>query len=368
MSIRLGLLAAAAGLVMAGSAQAAESAAKLAPGQNCQFVTWAHAQASAGDANVKHDGSPLPGVTPPDISKGFGGIPRSAQPPLTDSQKRILECSYHLAEANADMPYTLFIPTNYDPKKPAKLIVDLHGLNITPLQQILFDGTTDFAEQYGYMVLAPMGFSVSGGWGARPGNPAPGATTKPGGTAAYGTGELSEIDAMTLLKSIRDKYNIDPNHIFLMGHSMGGGGTYHLGAAHNEIWAGIAPISGAGGIPTDAAAEPFKNLPVLILHGSKDSIVAPATSIRASLSLQDVGAQHVFVEVPGADHEFWIRRGADNMKRVFMFFNILAKDTNPGHITPEMAVMPAPAGGGGRGGAGAGRGVAAPAPAATRTP
>ena len=49
--------------------------------------------------------------------------------------------------------------------KPAPLVVDLHGLNITPLQQILFDGTTDFAEPYGYIVVAPMGFSLSGWWG-----------------------------------------------------------------------------------------------------------------------------------------------------------------------------------------------------------
>jgi hypothetical protein len=32
-------------------------------------------------------------------------------------------------------------PSTYDPQRPAPLVVDLHGLNITPLQQILFDGT-----------------------------------------------------------------------------------------------------------------------------------------------------------------------------------------------------------------------------------
>src|SRR6476661_4163791 len=87
--------------------------AQLAPGQTCAFVTQAHADASAGTPNVAHDGSPLPGIPAPDISRGFQGIPRSAQPPLTASQKRILECTYHLAEANAEMPYTLFVPSSY---------------------------------------------------------------------------------------------------------------------------------------------------------------------------------------------------------------------------------------------------------------
>jgi poly(3-hydroxybutyrate) depolymerase len=322
------------------SAKVAKTAAQLAPGQTCAFVTTKNANDSAGTANVKHDGSALPNIAPPDISKGFQGIPRSAQPALTASQKRVLECSYHLAEANADMPYTLFIPSTYDAKKPNALIVDLHGLNITPLMQILFDGTTDLAEQYGYIVVAPMGFSVSGGWGARAGSPVATAQKKPGSDVNYGSGELSEIDAMTLLKSVREKYKVDPNRIYLMGHSMGGGGTYTLGARYKEIWAGLAPISGAGGIPTEEAAKAYVGVPILIYHGEKDSIVSPATSRRAALNLQAVGAQHLLVQVPGADHEFWIRRGAENMKRVFMFFNTVSKDTNLGPITPEMAIVP----------------------------
>src|SRR5262249_20872182 len=99
--------------------------AQLAPGQNCAFVTQAHANDSAGTANVNHDGSPLPAVPAPDISRGFQGIPRPAQPPLTPSQQRILECTYHLPEADADMPYALFVPSNYTPGTPAPLIVDL---------------------------------------------------------------------------------------------------------------------------------------------------------------------------------------------------------------------------------------------------
>src|SRR5262245_51955075 len=75
-----------------GAKTAAKTAAQLAPGQTCAFVTAKNAADSAGTANVKHDGSALKDVAPPDISKGFQGIPRSEQPKLTASQKRILEC------------------------------------------------------------------------------------------------------------------------------------------------------------------------------------------------------------------------------------------------------------------------------------
>ena len=300
------------------SAQGA-TPAQLAPGQTCAFVTQAHADASAGKPNVNHDGSPLAGIPAPDISRGFQGIPRSAQPPLTASQQRILECTYRFAEADADMPYVLFVPSSYTPGKPAPLIVNLHGLNITPLMQMLFDGTTDFAEKYGFLVVAPMGYSLSGWWGARPGRPS----------------ELSELDAIAVLKLIRQRYTVDSDRIYLMGHSMGGAGTYHLGAKYHDIWAGIAPISGAGGIADAAAAERHRSFATLLMHGEKDSIVSANGSRRAAILLQAAGAQHVYLEFPGKDHEFWIRRGAENMEKVFLFFATVSKRTNKGYITPK---------------------------------
>lgn len=320
MSHRHAAWISAASLLLSATMALAQAAApaQLAPGQSCAFVTQAHADASAGTANVNHDGSPLPGIPAPDISRGFQGIPRSAQPPLTASQQRILECTYRLAEADADMPYALFVPSGYVPGRPAPLIVNLHGLNITPLQQMLFDGTTEFAERHGFIVVAPMGFSLSGWWGARAGKPS----------------ELSELDTMTLLKLIRGRYAIDSDRIYLMGHSMGGAGTYHLGAKYSDIWAGIAPIAGAGGIADAAAAESFRKFATLLMHGENDSIVRASASRRSAMLLQSAGAQHLYLEFPGKDHEFWIRRGAENLEKVFLFFATVSKRTNKGFLAP----------------------------------
>ena len=107
---------------------------------------------------------------------------------------------------------------------------------------------------------------------------------------------------------------------------MGGAGTYHLGGKYNDIWAGLAPISGAGGI-ADGVAERYKSMPMLIMHGEKDSIVSAANSRRAVAALQAVGAQHIYLEFPDKDHEFWIRRGAAKMEKVFLFFSLVSKRT-----------------------------------------
>ncbi len=71
--------------------------ARVATGHSCAAITQASADGSAGAANINHDGTPIAGTPAPDISRGFKGIPRSAQPRLTASQQRILECTHRLA-------------------------------------------------------------------------------------------------------------------------------------------------------------------------------------------------------------------------------------------------------------------------------
>jgi predicted peptidase len=134
---------------------------------------------------------------------------------------------------------------------------------------------------------------------------------------------------------MRANYTIDSDRIYLMGHSMGGAGTYHLGAKYNDIWAGIAPLAGAGGIPDAETAERYRSVPSLIMHGEMDSIVPAVTSRRSVRRLQSVGAPHLYLEFPGQDHEFWIRRGAENMEKVFLFFDTVSKQTNVGFISEE---------------------------------
>jgi predicted esterase len=313
-------------VVVAATPARAQRAEHVAPGHTCTPITQASADASAGTVNINHDGTPIAGVPAPDISRGFNGIPRSAQPRLSASQQRILECARRVPEANADIPYALFVPSSYDARQPAPLVVDLHGLNITPLQQMLFDGTTDFAERYGFLVVAPMGFNLSSWWGSRTGTPVATAAVKPGGDVRYTTTELAELDTMALLTSIREHYAVDSDRIYLMGHSMGGAGTYYLGGKYHDIWAGLAPLSGAGGI-ADGTSGRFTSLPTLIMHGAKDSIVPAANSRRAVAALQAVGAPHIYLEFPDKDHEFWIRRGAVQMEKVFLFFNLVSKQT-----------------------------------------
>ena len=316
-----------------------------ARGLDCSFLTEAEAAGSAGVPNVTHEGvrlvpQPPPSTDPNDAIAQRANIPRSAQPPLTASQKRILMCGYELDAANARMPFSLFVPDNYDHARGWPLIVDLHGAGVTPLQQMLFDGTTDFAQRDGYIVVTPMGLSTFGGWGPLRGEPklVETADINPATGAKWATHELSELDALTLIAKIRATFNVDPDRIYLMGHSMGGYGTFFLGAKHNTLWAGIAPIAG-GGVGPNAPADKLKAVPVLVMHGADDNVVRKESSRMSVRELQKAGGQHIYLEFPGKDHEFWVRRGRENLEKVFDFFNLVSRRTNVGPI-PDAAPVP----------------------------
>src|SRR5204863_3843936 len=119
--------------------------------------------------------------------------------------------------------------------KKAPLLVALHGLGSTPQQIMRYRGLTDLAEKHGYVVAAPMGYNSGGWYGSRP---LPKSDPK-------NLAELSEKDVMNVLDLVKKEYAIDPDRVYLMGHSMGGGGTWHLGIKYPDVWAALAPIAPA---------------------------------------------------------------------------------------------------------------------------
>ena len=139
------------------------------------------------------------------------------------------------------------MPTRYGSAAPAPLVIALHGLGGN--EDAFFDfydrAPVTLAEQHGFLMAAPLGYRVDGFYGATMGG-APDA-------AMRRRLELSETDVLEVVRLMRAHYNVDPNRIYLIGHSMGAIGTWHLGAKYPEIWAALGPISGTGSpIPPSA--------------------------------------------------------------------------------------------------------------------
>ena len=51
---------------------------------------------------------------------------------------------------------------------------------------------------------------------------------------------------LNVLAVVRGEFNVDDRGIYLIGQSMGGGGTWYLGTKHPDIWAALAPMAPRG--------------------------------------------------------------------------------------------------------------------------
>ena len=111
------------------------------------------------------------------VAKGMaivrsGGLPGWAwrRHPADPAEERgkVVERHYVFEAAhNQSLSYALFVPTGYDPAKPAPLVVLLHGLYSNPWQVIHYAGVVEEAEKRGYLVVAPYGYNEGGWYGSR---------------------------------------------------------------------------------------------------------------------------------------------------------------------------------------------------------
>src|SRR3954470_169613 len=225
---------------------------------------------------------------------------------------------YMLDTANEIVPYRMYVPTAYNGSKAYPLIVALHGLGGT--EDSFFDGYNKvlppLAESHGYIVAAPLGYRVDGSYGWGLGNP-------PADPATKRTQELSEQDVIQVLQHVRRQYKIDENRIYLMGHSMGGIGTWKIAPKYPDIWAAIAPISG-NGVPD--TLERIRNVPEIIVHGDNDPTVNVSGSRTMVAKLKELGVEHKYIEVPGGLHSDVV---APNIAAIIDFFDSHRKITKP---------------------------------------
>jgi len=88
----------------------------------------------------------------------------------------------------------------------------------------------------------------------------------------------AEQDVMDVLAEVERDYRIDVKRIFLMGHSMGGYGTWSIAMAHPDVFAALGPISG-GGDPSGMVK--IKHIPEYVVHGDDDRKVAACCPQRS---------------------------------------------------------------------------------------
>lgn len=222
-----------------------------------------------------------------------------------------IERHYVFEEAGAIMPYRVHLPSVYDGETRLPVVIALHGQGGTETTFFERDNRLfpRLAEQFGFIGVTVLGYTSTGGYGRQLENPDP---------ARAHESRLSERDVLNVLSRVERHYRVDSARRFLVGHSMGGAGTWHLGAKYVEEWAAIAIIA-AGRAPS---AEQVRRLNdsgvrVFVAHGDADVVTSVEASRRADALLNQMQIPNEYFELPGAGHSQIV---SPAMERIFGFF------------------------------------------------
>ena len=256
--------------------------------------------------------------------------------------RRIKRLTYDFKAAGKKMEYGLFVPSSYESPAMAKtrfpLVVALHGLGSNPQQILRYPGLVRLAERHGYIVVAPMGYNTTGWYGVQ--------GQRSRSWKPTNMGELSEQDVMNVLELTEKAYRVDPKRVCLMGHSMGGGGTLHLGMKYPGRWAALAPIAPAI-YRSPRGLTAIRHTPVIVVQGARDRLVRASSTRRWIRKMQELEMTHKYVEYKDGGHIYPAFQG---LPAIFEFFNTHAgRGVTPGKTTRSSARgsrAPAPPGAG----------------------
>lgn len=213
---------------------------------------------------------------------------------------------YRFAETNADQPYRLYVPTTWNGTAELPLALFLHGSGSDENSYVDQNSgqLLKLAEKHGYLLVAPLG--VSGAYGnflrlAAPfGKPEEAAKLMAAVTNdSERTNQLSERDVINVLELVLAEYPVNRNALFLLGHSMGSGGTWYLGGKYTAYWRGLAPLSGPfvqkDGYPWDGLVQ----TPLFVTEGTRAPSLDGSRVLRDWLSTGGFKSEYKEVD---ADH------------------------------------------------------------------
>lgn len=125
---------------------------------------------------------------------------------------------------------------------------------------------------------------------------------------------------LELIEAAKKTWKIDPDRVYMAGHSMGGYGSWTVGARHADLFAGLAPFAGAP-TPITSDGKPYgpvvgladgvipnlRNVALHVYQSTDDVQVPPAPNIFANKVVLDWqkdygGYRYKYVEVDNRGH------------------------------------------------------------------
>lgn len=182
------------------------------------------------------------------------------------------------------LPYRLWVPRDYDPKKPYPLVLFLHGAggSGTDNRGQLSGGAPfvfvrpESQAKYPCFMLAPQ-------------------------CPRYQTWTNSVWQRMYLetLIDLFGEFNLDPNRLYITGMSLGGFGTWDAICRYPGVFAAAIPIAGAG-FPW--LANRCADTPIWAFHSDDDPLVPVEWDRTMIDAVRRAGGKPLYTEYTGLGH------------------------------------------------------------------
>jgi S-formylglutathione hydrolase FrmB len=212
-----------------------------------------------------------------DVSLATQLMQRSYQP--LGSIRGLGETLLRSSKDGTMQPVAVYVPTDYSPSKPARLVVFLHGRDEPESHLLALKAIPALAEQTNTIVIAPYGRGSDDFKG-------------------------SESDVYDAFDAARAAFAILPKHQYLAGYSMGGFSLFSIAPIHPTDWTAVLSVAGALVLQkASKATATMRNMRVYLVTGERDSIVPTLWPQLTASYLRDAGLQVSFYSEPDGTHD-----------------------------------------------------------------
>lgn len=116
-------------------------------------------------------------------------------------------------------PYSVYVPSTYDPAKKNPVILLMHCLSCWHTVFDIAGLPVDLAEKRGALIVTPFAYGEGGHYEAE-----------------------AQKDVFEVLSDVSRRYSVDQERLYLTGMSMGSLGTYRLGGLFPDMWARLLAV------------------------------------------------------------------------------------------------------------------------------
>jgi polyhydroxybutyrate depolymerase len=177
---------------------------------------------------------------------------------------------------NLQRDYIIHIPSSYNVNTPIPLVFCFHGYTSNASAIMSYSNFNYIADTAGFIVVYPQGTLLQGSthWNV-------------GGWTTAST--VDDVGfSISLLDSISNEYNIDPERVYSTGMSNGGYMSFLLACQMSDKISAIASVTGSMTPQIYNACNPQHPTPILQIHGTNDQTVPYLGDPTWTKSIDDV--------------------------------------------------------------------------------